>query len=995
MAGLDGKCAPDASALAREMADYFGIETTSDNLAKISEVVHSRKGRPALEEFVRKRLANLQPDENLQWLLSRRWQAIFTTNYDYCIERAYEINPKPVQRPVPIAATHQMVSYDARLDVPIYHLHGVLFGHQGGIVITESDYITYRDRRRMLFDLLKTKFATAPILYIGYGHQDPNWRQVWAELTEEFYPSTPPTSYRVAPTTDSLDIEILRGKGLETISATFAEFCAVSSLAVAESDTGADRLAAISAQIPTQLLPVFQKNMAAVVRLLSSWTYVNQAPFSEKPNIDHFLWGDRPNWALIAGGHHFTRDIEDEIRDEALDILTGNPTTPATLLALGAAGYGITTVLMSTAVRLAQEGASTLFMHRSGTPISEGDILFAAALGKQPTIFIVDDAADNAAALGNAIASLRASKKPAIFILGERLNEWRQRHVSISCKEFTVEALSLPEINRLLDCLGKHGALNKLEALPRDLQISTVQQKHGKELLVAMREATEGKGFDAILEDEFRGIESDFARSVYLAVACFYQHGAYVRDGVLAKLLNVDIVRLYELTKDVLDGVVVYDSIDDSAGIYGARARHRKVAEIIWERAGDLAERERMLRGALGYLNLNFRADVTAFERFIRADRVIDSIRSLEGKVQFFETACRKDPSSPYVRQHYARMLSRADKPELALAQIEEGFKTRENSPPRVLFHTKGVILAKLAKETESEGFARRRLVQAEESFRKALALNSRDEYAYQGLASLYVEWAKRASSEAESAEYVGKAESIISEGLKAVRDRDGLWIITAEIQLWLGNKPKHIKALEAATAAAGHGAVVARYLLGRTYRQTGKPDKAIEVLEPIIKSHQDEYRSFVEYGLALIDLGKPIAEAIAILSISTTYGLSDPRFVATLGGMLFLSGDFSGAQKVFNESVRREFPFSEAITTHYRPTKNGAPLQLRGKVTAAKPNFAFFEIQGYPKIICPKSKHGASTLKIGNDVEFALEFNARGPVAVWPKVVGQLDLAT
>jgi tetratricopeptide (TPR) repeat protein len=222
-------------------------------------------------------------------------------------------------------------------------------------------------------------------------------------------------------------------------------------------------------------------------------------------------------------------------------------------------------------------------------------------------------------------------------------------------------------------------------------------------------------------------------------------------------------------------------------------------------------------------------------------------------------------------------MLSRENKPDLALSQIEEAFKTRQNSPPRVLFHTKGIVLTKLALETESEAFARRRLVQAEEAFRKAISLNSRDEYAYQGLASLYLGWAKRAATESESAEYVEKAESIVSEGLKAVRDRDGLWLITAEIQMWLGDKPRQIKALEIATGTSSHGSVVARYLLGRTYRIDQKPDKAVQALEPTIKTNPDEYRSFIEYGLALLDLGRPIEEAIAVLNISATYGLGDP----------------------------------------------------------------------------------------------------------------------
>jgi hypothetical protein len=108
---------------------------------------------------------------------------------------------------------------------------------------------------------------------------------------------------------------------------------------------------------------------------------------------------------------------------------------------------------------------------------------------------------------------------------------------------------------------------------------------------------------------------------------------------------------------------------------------------------------------------------------------------------------------------------------------------------------------------------------------------------------------------------------------------------------------------------------------------------------------------------------------------------------------MLFMSGDHSGADKVFYESIRREFAYNEAIAIHFRPSTKGVPLQMRGKVAAVKPNYAFVQVEGYPKFISPKSKHGPVILKVGDEVEFAIEFSARGPVAVWPKVLGQLQL--
>jgi hypothetical protein len=104
-----------------------------------------------------------------------------------------------------------------------------------------------------------------------------------------------------------------------------------------------------------------------------------------------------------------------------------------------------------------------------------------------------------------------------------------------------------------------------------------------------------------------------------------------------------------------------------SGSHYAARARHRKIATVVWERCAEPGEREQIIVDALSNMNLNYRADVKAFENFIRSDRLVDSIRTLDNRIRFFEQACQKDPVSLYVRQHYARMLARSDQANLAL----------------------------------------------------------------------------------------------------------------------------------------------------------------------------------------------------------------------------------------------------------------------------------------------------------------------------------------
>lgn len=91
----DGTSLPDAAGLAREIATQFSLDTTSEDLSKVAELLQIRGLKDELDDFIRRRFADLTPDETIQWLCSRRWRAIYTTNYDRGIERGYELLSAP------------------------------------------------------------------------------------------------------------------------------------------------------------------------------------------------------------------------------------------------------------------------------------------------------------------------------------------------------------------------------------------------------------------------------------------------------------------------------------------------------------------------------------------------------------------------------------------------------------------------------------------------------------------------------------------------------------------------------------------------------------------------------------------------------------------------------------------------------------------------------------------------------------------------------------
>ena len=986
----EGNPAPDRVTLARELAEEFSIDTSSEpNLSQVASVIELRRGRPDLKAFLQKRLAGLIPDETLQWLFSIRWSAIFTTNYDEVIERAYELISHPPQNPIPISLAPQFVQHDPRFEVPVYHLHGRLFGAGNQhILITEDDYAKFREPRRMIFDVLKSEFASAPVLYIGYSNKDSNWNTLILELTAEFYPKDMPQSYRISPHTDSIEEEILRSKNVITIDSTLLEFVEVASSIVTGATQDSGRYVELRNKVPPDLLTHFDKSPAPTARLLSSWDYVTQAIFHEIPNIQPFLHGNRPNWSLVGARKVFERDLEEEVYEKLLDFATSSASNPRVAIILGSAGYGTTTLLMTIAARLVNDKAGPVFMLRPGNRVVEGDIEFAVSLFQERSFFFIDNAADYADSIHTILNQLKNTEQPTFLVLGARLNEWRQSHGRLNVYEHMIEPLSDPEIDRLIDLLEENSAQGVLSNLSREMQFSAIKKQHGKELLVTLREVTEGKSFDAILESEYRGIGPSAARDLYLAVCCFHQHGVYIRDKLLGSILDTDLIELYEQTNESTEGIIYYDNINWTHEAYAARTRHRIIAKVVWERCASPDERDSLLRRSLSKLNLNYGLDKTAFDEFVRSDHTIDQIRTLDGKIRFFETAAKKDPDSPYVKQHYARMLLRERKYDLALSQVELAISLSPRT--RVLYHTRGMILKALALSAESPEIARRRLVQSEDSFRHGLNLYERDEYSYQGLAQLYREWAEKAPTVEESADYITKAEGVVNEGLKRVKVRSSLWIESSLIQAYLGDQPSRLRALEQAVRDSP-GSVIARYLLGRAYRSAGRIEDSLSILKPVVQDHHEEFRCFVEYALALSHLQESYDEAIAILQRSTLYGLSDPRYIATLGGMLIMTGQISEGKKVFEETFRQDFKGDEMNKIQFRPwnfSDDSSPLRLEGTVIVRKAGYALVESEGFPPFLTPGRKFGGLSMEPNQKVSFIPAFCAKGSLAVSPESV-------
>jgi hypothetical protein len=99
----DGRNPPTAKKLGELLSDKFlGGGYRTDPLSQIAEYAIAVSDVVTVQQYVRTLLLGFEPTEAHKLVVTFRWRAIATTNYDRILEEAYENNRNAVQKLTPL-----------------------------------------------------------------------------------------------------------------------------------------------------------------------------------------------------------------------------------------------------------------------------------------------------------------------------------------------------------------------------------------------------------------------------------------------------------------------------------------------------------------------------------------------------------------------------------------------------------------------------------------------------------------------------------------------------------------------------------------------------------------------------------------------------------------------------------------------------------------------------------------------------------------------------
>ena len=519
-------------------------------------------------------------------------------------------------------------------------------------------------------------------IFIGYGLQDADLRALILEVDRDV--QSRPRSYVVVPSTTDQEMRFWETRRIQVIPATGLAFLDALDKAVASPFRIATAVSPLEKHaIASRFLDPHSPLTPRCVEFLErDVDYVNAATSLTATDPISFYRGESPNWSAIEQKLDVRRRLTDTLLSDFVLPDDDDPTRDdiEVVVVKGHAGAGKSILIRRVAWDAAHDYGRLCMFLRPHAYLDSAAIVEIAERTNERMYLFVDDAVPRHRDLHTIVAEAGRRGIRMTLIVGVRANEWNvleSDFASDVTAEHELRYLSEPEIERLLDLLAHHHALGTLTGKTREEQRDAFVQRAGRQLLVALHEATLGKPFEEIVFDEYERIRPAVAQRIYLTICTLNRLGVPVRAGIVARIHGVSFERFRTEFLGPLEKIVHARKHPD-VGDYVYEARHRHIAEIVFsEVLHDPEERFAEYMQSLQYLDVAYDSDFRAFSQMIRGRVLHEMFPNTEMVDQIFERALAIAPGHYHVLHQMAvyeliRQGGRLDRASSVLKEAEQ-----------------------------------------------------------------------------------------------------------------------------------------------------------------------------------------------------------------------------------------------------------------------------------------------------------------------------------
>lgn len=917
-----GNSPPTASQLASILAHRFlSPDHANYPLTQVGDFAASEGGLFQVQDFLADLFKPFEPSPAHKLLPSFRWRAIVTTNYDCLVEDAYRQANTPAQKIAPLLRNTDhldRVMHDPGL-VPLIKLHGCITNtHELDcpLVLSTDTYANYAMGKDRLFRQFMELASERPILYLGYGLQDQNIRSLLEVVSRE--QRSRPRSFLVTPSIDDIAQRFWSNKQITALAGTFSETIEALDNAVGKTFRGLRKTTpkgalAISSRFA---VPGASLSETAEHSLTFDLDFVQPANPYKQCDPVKFYSGNSHTWAPIIQELDVRRKLHDTL---ILDYVLDESTTDSELIVIkGHAGAGKSVFLRRLAWEAARDFNKLCLFAQPDAELSSAAIGEIITLCKERVFLFVDDLLIQRTEIERLLENLGTLRKSLTIVGGARTNEWNSTSPafqSLATKDYPLPYLNDKEIDKLVDLLEQHNALRALEKLSKEERRERLKERAGRQILVALHEATSGKTFTDILHDEFHRLTPDIAKKLYLSICMLNQFNVPVRAGIIARRFGITFedfkTKLFKPLEDVVI-TVEKRGVDD----YCYTARHPHVAEIVVRNElRSMSDLFNEFVASLSELNLGYSSDQRAFQRMTQAKLLAELFSDQQLVFKVFEKAEElAGPDEPFLMQQMALFEMNRDNGNLtkATALLEKAIELRRNS--RILKHSLAELYLRKAEAAKTD-LERKHFWSLAERICRDMKRDTTDSYPYCTLVKTGIQRLRAIESDDDALKnddvgtLIKQVEQELKDGLQRFLNDSFLLAQEAALAKLLSEWDRVFKSLQQSFSKNHSNSYVALQLAA-VYEEKGDLANAQAVLKDAIDAQKMNARLHHIYGKFLLrhKIGTPDE---LLYHFKHAYTPGDTSHDAQLlhARQLFVSGEFDESRQLFKTLSRARIP--------------------------------------------------------------------------------------
>jgi len=985
-----------ANLIAKEFLDdsFIGFP-----LSSVSQYAISQTDLFRVQRFIYDIIEPFQPAAFHEMISTFKWRSIYTTNYDFIIERAYEKNSNRLQELNPIIRnTRYQNIYPNENALPYYKLHGSLSNINDQslpLILTPDQYITHQLNRDRLFSKLLEESHSFSFIFVGYGFMDHDINAILNKVNQE--KDGRPRSYMVGPGIRPAEESFWEGKKISSFKVSFQEFMTELNSKISPASRVLSKVRpTFDNPIYNQFVqdPKVKKPSPSFLNFIENdIEYIHSSISSSTIDAKEFYKGVFKNWDPIIRNLDVKREVTEDILSEVFleDHYSNDNDGQVLILIKGSAGSGKSVALKRLAWDAAVSFEKLCIFYKENATIKYDNINELFSFCRRRIFLFVDNLLKTEDEIKELLVKCKRDKIPITIVGTERVSTWNNENNQIKNfldLQYNLEYLSNNEIKELITILTKHNSLGFLEGKTHKEQFDLLGPRAGRVLLVALYEATHGKPFREIINDEYNKIQNDTAKSLYLTVSILHMLGVGARAGLISRVHGISFERFKRDFFSPLERIVS-EKYDPKIADYVYFTRHPYIAQMIFETVlTDEGSRYDEFIRIISYLDVDYDSDRSAFIYLTNAKRLIELFPNKKLIYNIFDKAEESSENNPKLYQQRAILELETNNLKAAERNIAIA-NDLSQSNDSIILHTLAELEFKKAELSniyvEKNTYLDKAIQHCESQIKKF----GPSTFSYHTIIKSLNQKLELAFKHSDAP----TIERLIKEIEKKIRTASQLFpmqqfIIEAEAKFnqIVKNIPEALELLRRAHDINKASPFIASRLANVLEVNDNLPE-ALKVLQQTLEHNSGDKDINYSYAMLLQKL-KPTDFTNIIFHLKKSFTEGDNRYQAQFwcARAYYLNNNIEEARRLFKAlSIVNMDPKIKSkaigISTH-----NDVPTVCRGKTKLVESSYGFIVREMYGDDIFASKFENSSIwgkLRQGQQVEFNLAFSYKGPVAL------------